>query len=140
MPWPERFWAKVEKTDTCWIWIAALGGGHGYGMIRSPEGRKMLLAHRVAYELLVGPIPPGLELDHLCRNRRCVNPEHLEPVTHRENILRGDSPPAHQVKITHCPRGHEYTAGNTYWQGRKRSCLRCRRDRARRQSRRKATA
>lgn len=85
----ERFWPKVERVeDGCWLWTASLTGD-GYGRI-SLGGKfgPMGLAHRVAYELLVGPIPEGLELDHLCRVRRCVNPEHLEPVTHAENVRR----------------------------------------------------
>ena len=75
----QRFWAKVNKTDTCWLWTASTL--NGYGQIKA-GGRfgKILLAHRVAYEMLVGPIPEGLQLDHLCRVTLCVNPKHLEPV------------------------------------------------------------
>lgn len=99
-----RFWAKVEKTDTCWLWTAALVKGYGrfYDTDMRPVG-----AHRWAYELLVGPIPEGLTIDHLCRVRRCVNPDHLEVVTQRENVAR--VPPK-----THCPHGHAFTAANTY--------------------------
>ena len=80
----ERFWSKVNKTDTCWIWTAAKNqDGHG----RFRHGR-LVLAHRFAYELLVGPIPKGLDLDHLCQNPACVNPAHLEPVTRKENTRR----------------------------------------------------
>ena len=82
----ERFWAKVRKTDGCWLWTGS-HNGLGYGTIRS-VGRKMYV-HRYSYELLVGPIPAGLELDHLCRVPGCVNPDHLEPVTHAENLRRG---------------------------------------------------
>lgn len=78
----------------------------GYG--QTWDGQKVLLAHRVAYELAVGPIPEGLHIDHLCRNRACVNPKHLEPVTCLENVRRGAA-----VK-THCPHGHEYTPENSY--------------------------
>ena len=77
-------------------------------------GRKMIQAHRVAYELVKGKIPAGLELDHLCRNRICCNPAHLEAVTGRENSLRGVSPWAKNACATHCPRGHPYDAENTY--------------------------
>lgn len=86
----ERFWPKVSKTDSCWLWQASLDG-KGYGQInggRTPT--RMMRAHRVAYELVIGPIPDGLDLDHLCRTPRCVNPDHLEPVTRRENTARGD--------------------------------------------------
>jgi hypothetical protein len=89
-----RFWAKVEKTDGCWFWRARIIAT-GYGSF-SLDGRKVM-AHRFAYELLVGPIPEDLELDHLCRVRHCVNPAHLEPVTHRENILRGMRAAAQQA-------------------------------------------
>ena len=83
----ERFWEKVEITEGCWLWRAALSE-HGYGVIRMSTPRRMEMAHRVAYEMEVEPIPEGLELDHLCRNPRCVNPFHLEPVTHLVNMRR----------------------------------------------------
>lgn len=105
-----RFWPKVQKTDKCWIWV----GCHdkkGYGQIRV-DGR-MEKAHRVSYELAHGQIPDGLTIDHLCRNHPCVNPAHLEAVTLKENILRGESPPAQRAKVTHCPQGHPYDEQNT---------------------------
>src|SRR5438105_2573404 len=101
----ERFWAKVEKTDTCWLWTASTANG-GYGAFVLND--VIVRAHRFAYELLVGPIPEGLQLDHLCRVRHCVNPAHLEPVTQQENIRRGE-----RATATHCPNGHEYTPENT---------------------------
>lgn len=100
----ERFWAKVEKTDACWLWLGATYNGYGRFTI-SPGNQKK--AHRFAYEALIGPIADGMTLDHLCRVRNCVNPEHLEQVTHEENLARI---PAR----THCPRGHEYNEANAH--------------------------
>jgi len=84
---PSRFWRKVRRTDTCWLWIAATNSS-GYGCFRIAAGR-LLYAHRYAYELAVGPIADGMVLDHLCNNRRCVNPDHMEVVTLQENARRG---------------------------------------------------
>jgi hypothetical protein len=106
-PLGERFWSKVRKTDDCWLWTAGLNGGYGVYTI----GGRPRPAHRLAYEELVGPVPDGLQLDHLCRVRRCVNPAHLEPVTSKENTRRGtavDVIAERQRSKTHCPRGHPY--------------------------------
>src|SRR3954463_13239409 len=84
-----RFWRKVQRTDSCWIWLAAKSEG-GYG--RFWDGERLVNAHRFSYWLVTGEIPA--ELDHLCRNHACVRPDHLEAVTHRENVLRGTSPNA----------------------------------------------
>lgn len=82
---PERFWEKVKKTDGCWIWTASIyGKGYGKYTVRG----KHYAAHRYAYELIKGKIPDGMQLDHLCRNKLCVNPDHLEPVTNAENQRR----------------------------------------------------
>jgi len=105
----ERFWKKVEKTDSCWNWTAYTI--RGYGQFRY-DG-KGVYAHRFSYELLKGKIPDGLTLDHLCRNRKCVNPDHLEPVTNKENILRGEGITAKSARQTHCKNGHEFTLENT---------------------------
>src|SRR5690554_6462185 len=102
----DRFWPKIDRTDDCWLWIGKINN-RGYGLFYLD--RRMQAAHRAAYQLLVGPIPDGLDLDHTCRVRRCVNPDHLEPVTHRENLLRGASFAAVNAAKTHCPHGHEYT-------------------------------
>ena len=95
----DRFWPKVEFTGFCWNWTAGTSA-KGYGCFRlGGHDGKRTSAHRVAYELLVGPIPDGLELDHLCRNRRCVNPDHLEPVTGDENKRRSPAMAAHRSRL-----------------------------------------
>jgi hypothetical protein len=124
----ERFWAKVRKTETCWLWTATLNN-QGYG-----EFGSLGLAHRFAYELLVGPIPEGLTLDHLCRQPACVRPDHLEPVTHRENVRRGEGWSGRNARKTHCPQGHAYDEANTRWYHNQRNCRAC--DREKHQRRR----
>jgi hypothetical protein len=109
----ERFWSKVEPTGFCWNWTASLKGG-GYGQYWN-DARNNVYAHRHAYELLVGPIPKGLVLDHLCRNPSCVNPDHLEPVVQGENIRRGFSGLAKRASALECPNGHPYDGKNTGW-------------------------
>ncbi|MEV0115551.1 HNH endonuclease signature motif containing protein [Streptomyces sp. NPDC050844] len=108
----DRFLAKVAAGNGgCWHWTGHIKP-NGYGQV-TVGGRKFN-AHRFAYEALRGPIPDGLVIDHLCRNRRCVNPDHLEPVTHQTNALRGIGPTARNAKATHCVRGHDFDAANTY--------------------------
>lgn len=119
-----RFWPKVDKNgpNGCWLWVASKTSS-GYGHFANQ------CAHRVAYELLVGPIPEGLEIDHLCRVRHCVNPEHMEPVTHRVNIDRriGKHVKPRALR-SHCAQGHEWTPDNTYYAPNQtwRSCRKCR--------------
>ena len=127
----ERFWMKVDITPGCWLWTGGTTGAKTYGRFYVGPGNATV-AHRFAYELLVGPIPGGLQLDHLCRVPACVNPAHLEPVTNAENQRRGFGPPGLHFRATHCKRGHEFTPENTYRRPSKadvRECLTCLRER-----------
>lgn len=126
-----RFWRKVDKRpDGCWIWTGAI---HRSGYATFTDGsnstQRTKWVHRLAYELLVGEIPAGLVLDHLCRVPLCVNPEHLEPVTQRENMLRS-ALIGGKAAQTHCLRGHEFTPENT-WRNKnnQRWCKTCQHDR-----------
>lgn len=108
---------KGTNTEDCWIWSGAISdNGYGNFGISTIEGfKKTLLAHRYIYIELVGDIPRGFDIDHLCRNRKCVNPLHLEAVSRSENINRGLSPEIarnRQLSKTHCPNGHEYAGEN----------------------------
>jgi hypothetical protein len=130
LPSAYRARTHIDEDTGCWVWTGSKTQ-KGYGRF----GHR--LAHRTSYELLVGPIPEGLVIDHLCRNRGCINPVHLEVVTNRENVMRGDGPRLLAAKnrersesITHCPHGHVYDEANTYWSPRKkRYCRACQRQR-----------
>jgi hypothetical protein len=139
---PERLQSKIvpEPMSGCWLWMGALQD-NGYGS-SCLNGRQQN-AHRVVYRVLRGEIPGGLVLDHKCRTRCCVNPDHLEPVTARMNSQRGLGGARNAAK-THCPKGHEYTPENTRVQRRgdveMRSCRACERDSARKTYRKAANS
>lgn len=117
-----RFYRKIlcDVETRCWVWTAGTFTT-GYGMFTF--GSYPYLAHRASYQHFVGPVPDGLELDHLCRNTLCVNPDHLEAVTHSMNCKR------ERLTRTHCPSGHPYTEENTYTWRNERMCRTCRRER-----------
>jgi hypothetical protein len=135
---PERFWSKVRVSQCgCWLWTAYVTpSGYGRYQLRKSVPR---IAHRVAFEALIGPVPAGLDLDHLCRVRSCCNPRHLEPVTRSENTRRGLTPEMMRAKhaaVTHCPARHPYDETNTYRPPATRSgvirhCRACKRDKKR---------
>lgn len=122
----QRFWGKVKKTNSCWNWIGNQSKD-GYGQFGISDKIKKS-AHRFSFELLKGKIPQDLTIDHLCRNRLCVNPDHMKPVTTQENTRRGETGIVNRSK-THCPKGHEFTPANTYYRKDRlgRECLKCRR-------------
>lgn len=129
-----RLTYKPDWNTGCWNWLLGKDPG-GYGQFRF-NGKKDL-AHRIFYTQLIGPIPAGLDIDHLCRNRACVNPLHMEPVTRQVNTIRGVGPAARHAAATHCKRGHPFDEENTYWRsdrpfGRGRTCRTCGRERPRR--------
>ena len=130
----DRFWAKVDKDgpNGCWAWTTTTSKGYGKFAYPVHGVWKTVRSHRWAYEHLIGPIPDGLQIDHLCRNRACVNPGHMEAVTGRTNVLRGNTLTAAHSRKTHCDHGHPFTPENTHrtaegW----RKCRTCQTRRAR---------
>lgn len=124
-PTAALFWSlSLPALDGCWYWQGTITKS-GYGQCATAQSpiRGMLIAHRVAYTLEKGPIPDGLVIDHLCRNRACVNPSHLEAVTPEENILRGDA--GRSRRTGKCPVGHDLTPDNTYITWGSRRCKTC---------------
>lgn len=137
----QRFWQYVDKggpvhstLGQCWQWTGPKTEDEGYGSYGLLNvGRKSIRAHRYAYGLFIESVPEGLTVDHLCRNRLCVNPEHLEPVTNKVNILRGESPAAKQARQEVCKNGHPLIGDNVtvyeYKGGTKRVCRTCKKAR-----------
>lgn len=135
----QRFWSYVDKSGECWMWLG--GGRNGYGAFstRTNNVETSHYAHRYAYEITKGPIPEGKTLDHLCHNRdescpggsdcphrKCVRPDHVEPASNIENVMRGKSPAALNARKTHCVHRHEFTAENTIDYNGVRLCRACR--------------
>lgn len=113
-PIKDRIHDSVNITDTgfdtpCWLWKKSLIWS---GYAKTWYQGKTVAAHRLSYEVFIGPIPDGLQVDHLCKIKHCVNPEHLEPVTPRTNVMRADTVAARNAAKTHCGEGHEYAGDN----------------------------
>lgn len=132
--WPEftselisKFWSKIDKSPSCWLWSSRTKNADGYGRftVRQYPHTWQLPSHRVSWKLLRGDIPEGLVLDHICRVHLCVNPEHLRVVTDHENLLAGIAPAAINARKTHCKRGHPFDEENTRRDAKGRHCRTC---------------
>jgi HNH endonuclease len=109
----ERFWNHVEVTESCWLWTGALNQyGYGNFVVKASRPTKNIGAHRFSHLIFKGPIPKGKEIDHLCKVRRCIHPQHIESVTHRENLMRGETLGALNARKTHCYKGHSLSGDN----------------------------
>lgn len=120
---PDQLALSLEVGD-CWLWMGRKDK-HGYGTVWWENRRQ--LVHRLVWQMLVGTIPDGLQIDHLCRVRSCTNPDHLDVVTHTTNVRRSPF-----YAGSHCRKGHLYDVANTYWRGDRRECRACKRERRRR--------
>ena len=138
-PLQERLWPRIDASGPCWLWTGGKGR-NGYGKVTRDRNSGTAYVHRVVWEILVGPIPAGADMDHLCRVRACCNPDHLEPVTRAVNVARGSSR-AGAPRHTECTNGHRLTPDNTAMNGTgKRTCRTCKNAAARRYRTRKALA
>ena len=134
VPFSRRVFMNIRKADNgCWNWIGTIGN-HGYGVfiLGGKINKHRFLAHRIVHTIIIGDIPQGMVIDHLCRNTRCVNPAHLEVVTQIENCLRGVSPLALNARKTHCKHGHELLGRNLFLKKAGRECRECKRIKDRR--------
>ncbi len=139
-PLHKRLWEKANKTETCWLWTAYINK-FGYGVIGTYD-KKTALAHRVSFELTKGPIPEGLEINHLCEVKNCINPDHLEAITRAEHILKTDFQGGkYQKNKTHCVNGHSFQETDVYiTKEGHRKCRACGRAADKRRSPRRAQA
>lgn len=135
MTFEQRFWEKVKKTKTCWVWLASRRCG-GYGEIWDKAIGRTRCAHRISYEWSVGMIPKGWTIHHKCNNPPCVRPSHLVAMTMRDNLLLNDSAVSRNARKTHCPKGHPYSKENTFhYKEQHRQCRTCKRERDNERSR-----
>lgn len=125
----DALWNRIVEEGECWLFQGSLDKD-GYGL--TTYDRRTQRAHRLAYKVTVGDIPARLVLDHLCRVRQCINPAHLEPVTSKENLMRGETHARRNADKTHCKHGHEFTEENTLVTDTQRYCRQCARDKQKR--------